>query len=83
MNTAEAIHVQYDVLKELGMSDEEKIAHFVRLYGKTMRDIINTFTQKTGRDPTAYDILWCLGCEICRDPREVIHSLPHDTYSAN
>lgn len=73
-----------DVLRALDPAqDEIREMIFVEAFGDKIRDIINTFPEKTGYDPDAQDIIWCLGCDLSRDPREIMSSLLHDTHCAN
>lgn len=61
MDAIGAIRVQRSVLQELDPEhDKPREIIFVESFGARMRRIIDTFPEKTGRDPTPADIIWCL-----------------------
>lgn len=78
MNGKDALSVQCIVLGKLAPPEViERIPQEVRWKvgviffereGENFRKTIDTFP----RDPTPEDLLWCLGVEEHRDPREII-----------
>lgn len=61
MDAIGAIRVQRSVLQQLDPEhNKPREITFIDTYGKKMREIIDTFSERTGRDPTPADIIWCL-----------------------
>ncbi len=78
MNDKDALMIQRTVFAKLALPEVvEQIPQEVRWKvgviffereGRGFRKTIDTFP----RDPTPEDLLWCLGVEEHRDPREII-----------
>ncbi len=85
MDALGAIWVQVEVLRALDpVQDETRKISFVGTFGKKMREIIDTFPKKTGKDPTPADIIWCLWYDVHEDPRVLMQCIvPYNTSEKN